>query len=177
VIDEHVILVDADDVEIGTLEKLAAHRKGALHRAISVFLYNSKGQMLIQRRAKDKYHSSGLWTNSCCSHPRPGEDSADAAQRRLVEEMGISANLTHVYSFTYKTEFDNGLTENEFDHVYVGVSDQQPHPNEQEVMEWRYVRTDDVRKEIQEQPGKFTSWFKLCFEEVVIKTEQIEKYG
>src|SRR5215475_1033999 len=120
---EEVILVDEDDFQVGTMEKMEAHRKALLHRAFSVFIFNTKGEMLLQQRALNKYHSAGLWTNACCSHPAPGESTLDAAEKRLLEEMGFITPLQEIFEFTYKTEFDNGLTEYEFDHVVVGTWD------------------------------------------------------
>src|SRR5215468_430433 len=115
---EQVILVNELDEEIGTMEKLSAHEQGVLHRAISVFIFNEKGEMLLQQRASRKYHSGGLWTNACCSHPHPGEATHAAALRRLKEEMGFETSLKKAFDFVYKTSFDNGLTEHEFDHVF-----------------------------------------------------------
>jgi isopentenyl-diphosphate delta-isomerase len=125
---EHVVLVDAFDNDIGTMGKMEAHQVGALHRAFSVFVFNSSGELLLQRRAIDKYHSGNLWTNTCCSHPRAGEPTLDAAHRRLREEMGMACDLTDMFSFTYRTEFDDGLIEHEIDHVFVGYSDEAPNP-------------------------------------------------
>ena len=123
---EEVILVNEADEQIGVMEKMEAHEKGLLHRAFSVFIFNDKGEMLLQQRALNKYHSGGLWTNACCSHPRPGEDTLQAAKRRLMEEMGIETSLTLKNSFTYKTAFENGLTEHEFDHIFIGTFNQEP---------------------------------------------------
>ncbi|MBX2966013.1 MAG: isopentenyl-diphosphate Delta-isomerase [Cyclobacteriaceae bacterium] len=158
---EKVILVDEHDNELGTLEKMEAHRKGVLHRAFSVMLFNSKGELLIQKRSGNKYHSAGLWTNTCCSHPRPGEQMEKAAQRRLKEEMGIDAQPGFAYSFIYKATLDNGLIEHELDHVLIGQYDDEPQINRQEVSDWRYVPIVQVKREVQENPGKFTHWFKL----------------
>ena len=125
-IEEQVILVDKDDKQVGLMSKLEAHEKGVLHRAFSIFIFNSKYELLLQKRASSKYHSGGLWTNTCCSHPREGEDTLDAANRRLNEEMGIKTSLRKVYDFIYKAELDNQLTEHEFDHVFYGVFDNDP---------------------------------------------------
>jgi isopentenyl-diphosphate Delta-isomerase len=167
---EEVILVDTDDNVIGSLEKIEAHKKGALHRAFSVFLVNDQGHFLLQRRAADKYHSAGLWTNTCCSHPRPKETTMQAAIRRLDEEMGIAASLTHLYHFTYKVDFDNGLTEHELDHVYLGSYNDAPKPDPKEVMEWKYMSTEDIIKDVQEHPDQYTEWFKLSYEIVIVNT-------
>src|ERR1700744_2758864 len=123
---EEVILVDEADVQLGTMEKIEAHRKALLHRAFSVFIFNSKGEMLLQQRAAEKYHSPGLWTNACCSHPRPGEETQAAAMRRLMEELGFTLELEKIFDFTYRSEFENGLTEFEFDHVFVGLIHDEP---------------------------------------------------
>jgi isopentenyl-diphosphate delta-isomerase len=157
---EHVILVDEADNAVGTMEKLEAHQKGALHRAFSILLSNSKGEWLLQKRSGKKYHSAGLWTNTCCSHPRPGEDMEDAMARKLEQEMGIRATLHFAYKFIYKTPLDD-LTEHEVDYVYIGVSDQEPQINTEEVEDWRYVSPAEIEKEISENPGAFTHWFKL----------------
>jgi isopentenyl-diphosphate Delta-isomerase len=159
---EHVILVDEADNELGTMEKMEAHRVGALHRALSVFIYNAAGEMLLQRRNPEKYHSGGLWTNTCCSHPRPGEDVKTAAARRLLEEMGIETELREIFSFTYKAPFENGLTEHEFDHVFIGFSNDLPIPNPDEVVEYRYVDQSTLTADIESHPHKYTEWFKLC---------------
>ena len=160
---EQVILVNEFDSQTGVMEKLEAHQKALLHRAFSVFIFNSKGEMLLQQRAFQKYHSAGLWTNACCSHPRPGEDTHHAAIRRLSEEMGITTNLEKIFSFTYKTEFDNGLTEFEFDHVYAGHYDQSIHPNVDEVNDYCFKSLQDIDHDIEAFPQKYTSWFHLAF--------------
>ena len=152
---EEVILVNEFDEAIGVMEKLEAHQKGVLHRAFSVFIFNSKNQLLLQRRALNKYHSPGLWTNTCCSHPRPGESTLAGANRRLVEEMGLETDLTFKTSFIYKTKFDNNLTEHEFDHVFTGVSDRQPLINKDEVDSYKWVSFSDVKTELQSKPNDF----------------------
>lgn len=157
-----VILVDEADVETGTMEKMEAHTKGLLHRAFSVFLLNGKGEMLLQRRAETKYHSAGLWTNACCSHPRPGESLADACTRRLAEEMGMSALLSKMFSFVYHARLEHGLTEYEFDHVFAGVTDAVPQPDAAEVAEWKYVTRDFLIADISIHPECYTEWFKIC---------------
>lgn len=163
---DKVILVDEGDRELGTLDKLVAHEEGRLHRAFSIFIFNSQRELLLQRRAMGKYHSGGLWTNTCCSHPQPGYSSVKAAEKRLFEEMGLVADLNFAFKFTYKVPFENGLTEHELDYVYIGYSDMAPVPNEEEVMEWRYASLRQVEDELASDPEYFTSWFKLCFEKV-----------
>jgi isopentenyl-diphosphate Delta-isomerase len=167
---EEVILVDSDDNFLGTIEKMEAHRLGKLHRAFSVYIVNHKGEFLLQRRAADKYHSAGLWTNTCCSHPRPDETTMQAAVRRLDEEMGIVASLNHLYHFTYRVEFDNGLTEHELDHVYIGTYNEAPRPKNTEVMDWKYMATDEIIKDVKENPDAYTEWFKLSLEIVIVNT-------
>lgn len=162
-----VILVDEQDGEIGLKEKLAAHHDGDLHRAISVFLFDSAGRMLLQRRATGKYHSGGLWTNTSCSHPRPAETVLDAAVRRLHEEMGIRCpDLEHAFSFTYKADVGNNLTEHELDHVFTGSSDVLPVPDPLEVMDYRYASFADIEKDLQQHPEHYTTWFRLIFERI-----------
>lgn len=163
---EEVILVNEHDEPIGTMEKMEAHQKGLLHRAFSVFVFNKKGEMLLQRRALGKYHSPGLWTNTCCSHPRPGEDTKAAAQRRLKEEMGLELPLDYKSVFTYKTEFDNELTEHEVDHVYTGVTSQEPVINPEEVDSYCWKNMDEVKQEIETTPEKFTSWFVIALKKL-----------
>jgi isopentenyl-diphosphate delta-isomerase len=163
---EHVILVDEKDIEIGTMPKMEAHEKGLLHRAFSVFIFNKKGELLLQQRALDKYHSAGLWTNTCCSHPRSNESTINAAQRRLKEEMGIECELEKKFDFIYKTEFDNGLTEHEYDHVFFGETDVIPQINKEEVHSWCYFSVHEIENELTTNPEKFTAWFKLCFDKV-----------
>lgn len=158
---EEVILVDEFDKEIGVMEKLEAHQKGLLHRAISVFVFNDQGEMLLQQRALSKYHSPGLWTNTCCSHPRPDENVSDAAVRRLKEEMGLNCSLNKKFEFLYKAEFDNGLIEHEYDHVFVGISNTQPVINKSEVEEYQWIHPDLVNRMIVEYPENFTPWFKI----------------
>ena len=160
---EEVILVNEYDVPLGSMEKLEAHRKALLHRAFSVFIFNGKGEMLLQQRATQKYHSAGLWTNACCSHPRPGEDTRDAAVRRLREELGFTTGIEKVFDFTYKTEFGNGLTEFEFDHVFVGTYDGPVLPNEAEVSAYCYKSMEDIRAGLKSAPLEYTSWFHLAF--------------
>lgn len=158
---EHVILVDRNDNELGTLEKMEAHQKGLLHRAFSVLLFNSKGELLIQKRSATKYHSAGLWTNTCCSHPRPNEPIVKAVQRRLKEEMGIHVQLEYAYKFQYQVALENGLVEHELDHVYIGLFNGEPAINSQEVESWKYAQVADIKKEMTKNPEAFTYWFKL----------------
>ena len=160
---EEVILVDASDTPVGVMEKMEAHRRALLHRAFSVFIFSSAGEMLLQRRALSKYHSGGLWTNACCSHPRPGEDTCAAARRRLSEELGFVVPLQKIFDFTYKTEFDNGLTEYEFDHVFAGRYDEEVYPNPEEVSEYRWLSLEAIQEELAAFPSTYTSWFHLAF--------------
>lgn len=163
---EEVIIVDEKDRETGTMEKIEAHRKGVLHRAFSVFIMNSSGRLLLQKRALGKYHSPGLWTNTCCSHPRPGEHVYDAAVRRLQEEMGLTSDLTEAFSFIYRADFDNGLTEHEYDHVLVGISDIKPVPDSDEVDSYEYVDLDYLTADLEANPSSYTVWFRIAFPRV-----------
>lgn len=156
-----VILVDELDNELSQMEKLEAHEKGLLHRAISVFIFNSKGELLLQRRAFRKYHSEGLWTNTCCSHPVPGESTLEAGVRRLDEEMGMTCELSQAFSFIYKAEFENGLTEYELDHVLVGYSDETPHLNPEEAISFQWMSLNKLKEEIINNPHQYTEWFKI----------------
>jgi isopentenyl-diphosphate delta-isomerase len=156
-----IILVDDDDQPIGTASKLEVHQNGWLHRAFSIFLFNNKGELLLQQRAHDKYHSSGLWTNTCCSHPCPGELTELAAVRRLNEEMGIVTTLEYAFSIKYFVSFDNGLIENEFDHVFIGTSDSLPQINKNEVASWKYISIAELKTDIKKNPFFYTEWFKI----------------
>lgn len=158
---DQVILVDKDDNELGSMEKMEAHRKGVLHRAFSVLLFNSKGEMLLQKRSAGKYHSAGLWTNTCCSHPKPDESMETAIHRRLKEEMGIDVQLKFAYTFVYKVALDNELTEHELDHVYIGLFDGEPAINKHEVESWKFIDRANLQEEILKHPENFTHWFKL----------------
>ncbi len=158
-----VILVNERDEPTGAMEKIEAHEKGLLHRAFSVFIFNEQGEMLLQQRAPGKYHSPNLWTNACCSHPAPGEEVSAAAHRRLKEEMGFDTELEKAFAFTYRAEFENGLTEHEFDHVFVGRYNGPVNPDPLEVSRYRYLNLRELRKELQEQPGLFTEWFKIAY--------------
>lgn len=161
---EEVVLVDSSDTETGTMEKLEAHRKGLLHRAFSVFVSDSKGRMLLQQRAAGKYHSPGLWTNTCCSHPRPHENTEKAARRRLKEEMGLDPELNYKTHFIYRAEFDNGLTEYEFDHIFTAVSDQEPQPDPNEVSAWKWLPVQEIKQLVLSDPNAFTPWFRIAIE-------------
>ena len=164
---ENVVLVDEHDNEIGSAEKLRAHLDGNLHRAISVFLFNDEQQMLIQQRAFLKYHSGGLWSNTCCGHPRPGELPLEAAKRRLWEEMGIRCKLEKVFHFTYKVALDNAITEHEFDHVFVGRFNGIANPNPLEAAGWKWINMDVLIKDVTEHPEHYTFWFKTVLEAVL----------
>ena len=157
---EMVVLVDENDREIGTEEKMEAHEEGRLHRAFSIFIFNSKGEMLLQRRAFGKYHSGGLWTNACCSHPKPNESVERAAHRRLREELGFDCKLTERFCFIYKARLDHGLIEHEFDHVLTGNHDGEIVPNGDEVSEILWITIDDLKSEMRRHPNDFTEWFK-----------------
>ncbi len=164
---EEVIVVDEHDRILGVAEKLAAHEQGLLHRAFSVFVFNTQGQLLLQQRALHKYHSPGLWTNTCCSHPRPQEDTIHAAQRRCMEEMGITLPLTEIFAFVYKAEFENGLIEHEYDHVFIGTYNEDPSINTDEVATFQWLSTDEIKKALLAHPEHYTAWFKLCYERVL----------
>ncbi|HYG52431.1 MAG TPA: isopentenyl-diphosphate Delta-isomerase [Flavobacteriales bacterium] len=164
---EFVITVDANDAETGIAEKMEAHQKGLLHRAFSVFIFNAKGEMLIHQRALKKYHSGGKWTNACCGHPRPNESTMHAASRRLNEEMGIACLLEQKFSFTYKASLENGLTEHEIDHVIFGKFEGTPSPNPDEVMDFKWVNTEELKNHVRLNGNMYTEWFKLCLEQVL----------
>ena len=161
-----VILVDEHDNPVGTMGKQEVHEKALLHRAFSVFIFNNKQELLLQKRAANKYHSAGLWTNTCCSHPKPGEDIAEAAQKRLKEEMGFNTDIQKVFSFLYKAPFDNGLTEHEYDHVFVGYFTGLVQPNPNEVSDYCYQSLEEIRTNILMKPGHFTEWFKIALPKV-----------
>ena len=164
-IEEQVILVNENDEQIGLMPKLEAHEKALLHRAFSVFIFNDKGELLLQQRAAEKYHSPNLWTNTCCSHQREGETNIDAGKRRLHEEMGFSCDVKEIFSFIYKAPFDNGLTEHELDHVIVGHYNKDPKINKNEVESYSWMSLDNVKDEIESFPEKYTEWFKIIFKE------------
>jgi isopentenyl-diphosphate delta-isomerase len=163
---EQVILVNEQDIELGIMEKMEAHEKALLHRAFSVFVFNNQHELLLQQRAISKYHSGGLWTNTCCSHPRPGEAVADAALRRLKEEMGFETSLSKAFDFTYKAPFSNGLTEHEFDHVFIGTYNGTITPNADEVESYAYHSLTAVDEMLQKNPDDFTVWFHIAFPKV-----------
>lgn len=158
-----VILVNELDEAIGTMEKMEAHRQALLHRAFSVFIFNEQGEMLLQQRADEKYHSPALWTNACCSHPAPGEEVSAAAERRLKEELGFTTALKPAFDFTYKASFSNGLTEHEFDHVFVGKYDGPVQPDKSEVKDFAFVRMEELQAMMNDDPSRFTSWFLIAF--------------
>jgi isopentenyl-diphosphate delta-isomerase len=166
IMEEQVILVNDQDEETGVAEKMEAHQQGWLHRAFSVFIFNSRGEMLLQQRARDKYHSGGLWTNTCCSHPRPGESTKVAAERRLKEEMGFQVSLDKVFDFVYKADFDNGLTEHEFDHVFVAEYEGPVDFNKEEVMGYSYRSMQQIVQSMETDPAQYTAWFHLAFPRV-----------
>ncbi|MBK8226197.1 MAG: isopentenyl-diphosphate Delta-isomerase [Flavobacteriales bacterium] len=164
--EDQVVLVNERDEAIGTMGKLRAHQEGALHRAFSVFLFDDQGRLLLQRRSPGKYHSAGLWTNTCCSHPRPGEPVAVAARRRLVEEMGISVEVEHRFSFLYKARFDNGLHEHELDHVFFGSFSGRPNPAADEADGWDYLHPDRLGADLEAHPERYTVWLRECWSRV-----------
>ena len=158
---EKVILVDEQDNVLGAMEKMEAHQKGILHRAFSILIFNSKGEVLLQKRSQKKYHSGGLWTNACCSHPAPNESMAEATQKRLKHEMGIDLQPEFAYKFLYKIKLDKNLTEHELDHVFIGIFDGTPHVNSDEVEDWKFVNLQSLRKDLGQHPDHYTAWFKL----------------
>ena len=163
--DEKLILVDEHDQPIGTGSKLSVHQDGLLHRAFSIFIFNGKGQLMLQRRALGKYHSGGLWTNTCCGHPRPEETVLSAAHRRLQEEMGFDCALHEAGTLTYRAEVSQGLIEHEFDHVFVGRFDGHVHPDPDEALDWQWVDLDTLHTALMTQPDTFTVWFKTIVEQ------------
>lgn len=164
--DTKVILVDENDIQTGLAGKLEAHEKALLHRAVSVFIINSAGEWILQKRALDKYHSNGLWTNTCCTHPYPGESVFEAARRRLVEEMGIVCNVTWLFTFIYKEKLDNDLTEHELDHVFFGTTDSEPIINTSEVEGWKKISFNDLQNDVKQSPESYTCWFREFYEKV-----------
>jgi isopentenyl-diphosphate delta-isomerase len=164
---DKIILVDENDKEIGTEFKMKAHKEGKLHRAFSIFVFDSQKRLLLQKRASQKYHSGGLWSNTCCSHPRAGESVSVAAPRRLKEEMGFVCDLRKMFSFIYKAQMDGGLMEYEFDHVLVGNFDGEPKINTQEAEDFQWVSLEFLNRDIKENPDKYTYWLKECYDEVI----------
>jgi isopentenyl-diphosphate delta-isomerase len=160
---QEVILVNGQDEQTGVMEKMEAHQKGLLHRAFSIFIFNSRGEMLLQQRASSKYHSPDLWTNACCSHPQPGESTEQAATRRLREELGFETKLSGIFSFTYRAVFENGLTEHEFDHVLIGTYNGLVFPNADEVKDYCFMKPEKIRESLSSHPHKYTEWFKIAF--------------
>lgn len=163
--EEHVILVDENDQQIGLMPKMEAHQKAVLHRAFSVFLMNDKGEIMLQQRAAHKYHSPLLWTNTCCSHQRDGESNIEAGNRRLFEEMGVQTELNDLFSFIYKAPFDNGLTEHELDHVLFGRFNGEPEINTDEVADWKWMKLEEIKLDMADHPELYTVWFRIIFDE------------
>lgn len=162
-----VILVDENDEPVGTMEKIEVHQKALLHRAFSIFIFNDKGEMLLQKRAKKKYHSADLWSNTCCSHPQPGQETLAAAEKRLFEEMGIVTSLKKAFDFIYKTPFENGLSEYEFDHVFVGFYNGEVKPDVEEVSDYCFQSTEEIGNSMATHPQKYTEWFKIAFPKLI----------
>jgi len=160
-----VILVDADDRELGSEDKLAAHQDGALHRAFSVFLFDDAGRLLLQRRAAGKYHSPGLWSNTCCSHPAPGESTPEAARDRLMHEMGIACPVDGAFRFLYRASVGGGLIEHELDHVFVGRFEGEPRPNPGEVDAWRWVAPAALAADLRDNPAEYAVWLRIALDE------------
>ena len=171
--EENVILVDEFDNEIGTMEKMEAHRKGLLHRAFSIFIFNDNGELLLQKRAHSKYHSGGLWTNTCCSHPRKNETIIEAAHRRLVEEMGFDTDLEVKFQFIYRKKLDNDLIEHELDHVLFGKYQAKPNLNIDEAEDFSYISIEKLKEDIILEPELYTEWFKICFNQVLLNYSDI----
>ncbi|WP_194850951.1 isopentenyl-diphosphate Delta-isomerase [Nonlabens antarcticus] len=163
-VEEKVILVNEKDEQIGLMEKIEAHKKALLHRAFSVFVVNDKNEIMLQQRALEKYHSPGLWTNTCCSHQREGETNIEAGKRRLMEEMGFKTDLKELFHFIYIAPFDNGLTEHEFDHVMVGSYNGEPDLNPHEVAAWKWMTAIEIKNDMERQPEIYTEWFKIIFD-------------
>jgi isopentenyl-diphosphate Delta-isomerase len=163
---QEVILVNENNEPIGVMEKMEVHRRGLLHRAFSVFIFDGKGRMLLQKRAPSKYHGGNLWTNACCSHPRPGEAVKDAAERRLEEELGFSTGLSEIFSFTYRAAVENELVEYEFDHVFAGEYEGKIEADPGEICEYRYDSLEQIKEKMERHPEQFTSWFKIAFPKI-----------
>ena len=160
---EQVVLVNKKDEAIGLMDKLEAHKKGALHRAVSVFIFNSDNQLLIQRRSLEKYHTPGIWSNTACSHPRNNESTISCANRRLFEEMGIITKVRPIFSFLYQAELSSDLIEHELDHVFIGFTNKKPNPNPEEVCDWKYIDETSLKKSFHDIPDAFSPWFKMCY--------------
>ncbi len=172
-----VILVDEKDRPVGVMEKLQAHKRGgSLHRAFSVFIFNDEGELLLQRRSRTKYHSGGLWTNTVCSHPRPGELTHEAAERRIPEEMGFKTNVEHIGEFIYRADVGNGLTEFEYDHVFAGIFNGNPYPNPEEAEDWKWMDFVDVISDVKKHPEKYTAWFRIILLEKDDIVDSLMKY-
>ena len=167
-----VILVDEQDNAIGVMDKLQVHKEGLLHRAFSIFLFNEAGAMLIHKRAADKYHSENLWTNACCSHPQPEESVLEAAHRRLMEEMGMTCDLSFAFKFIYQTEVTQDLIEHELDHVLIGHTEAIPEPNPAEVQDWKWMHLEDLQADVNLHPENYTIWFKIALPHVVAHLNQ-----
>jgi isopentenyl-diphosphate delta-isomerase len=166
--EERVILVDENDREIGSAEKLEAHRRAMLHRAFSIFVFNSQRKLLLQKRANRKYHSGGLWSNTCCSHPRPGFSLLEEAQRKLAQEMGFECELHELFHFVYQVKLENGYWEHECDHVFVGNFDGNPTPNLQEVEDWKWMEEKELKEDLKKNPDHYTYWLRFCMDRVSI---------
>ena len=167
-----LIVVDINDRPIGEISKTDAHAKGILHRAFSVFIFNTEGKWLLQKRALHKYHSAGLWSNTCCGHPNVGEETTLAAEKRLFEEMGMHVKVNPIFEMTYRAVLKNGLIEHEFDHIFTGISDDMPIINNDEVISYQYLSNLELREKISANPEEFTEWFKMLFERVVMEVEK-----
>lgn len=173
---DQVVLVDSADTDLGTMEKMEAHQKGLMHRAVSILIFNTKGEWLLHQRAQEKYHAGGLWTNTCCTHPYLGESYESAAERRMMEEMGMKIDrerLVRLFDFTYKVKLDNGLTEHEYDRVFAYLTDAEPMPNAEEVMAWKYLRHEALVAEITSQPERYTPWFRIIFEKTLPHLDKV----
>lgn len=164
---EMVVLVDENDRELGSEEKIKAHREGKLHRAFSILIFNSEGKMLLQKRAKSKYHSGGLWTNACCSHPGPGELLEESAHRRLRQEMGFDCGLKELFSFAYRVKLGENLFENEYDHIFIGIFDGKPKPDKNEADEWKWISTENLKEDISNNPQDYSRWFLMIMERII----------
>jgi len=167
-----VILVDEDDIAVGHIGKMEAHQLGLMHRAFSVFIFNNAGEMLLQQRALVKYHSGGLWTNACCSHPRPGEKTEHAARRRLLEELGFTTEVQKIFEFTYSADFENGLVENEYDHVFTGMYESPIRPVPSEVMNVAWRSLQWITEDLSLNPDSYTAWFHIAFPRILHWAEE-----